>query len=267
MVMGRLGGLVVAALALLAAGAVSAAPPAAPEALCATETSRFERHYGIPQRLLDAISVVESGRYNAENRAVLAWPWTVTAEGNGRYFPTKDEAVAEVKRLKARGVRNIDVGCMQVNLHWHPDAFNSLDEAFEPASNVAYAARFLKGLFEATNHWVTAASYYHSQTPHLAAAYRQRLMKVLDAGGTALARAEVKPPPPPVSGGPQYRPVPSNPSVQAMRESWKEQNTVNRNEARRIADAYRKARLAEYQLRRAKMVEYRRAVGLSGDGY
>lgn len=252
-------------LVLVGAGSAAATPGLRPEGLCAAETARFESLYGIPSKLLDAISIVESGRYDREAKASVAWPWTVTSGGSGKYFPTKAEAVAEVRRLKAKGVTNIDVGCMQINLHYHPKAFDSIDEAFEPASNVAYAARFLKGLFGATNHWVTAASYYHSQTPSLAAAYRERLMKVWNGAGKLTipvpALAPIKP-------GPTLKPVPpSSQRVEDMRQAWREQQAENRAEARRIADAYRQARLAEYQLRRARMVESRRAQGLSPDGY
>lgn len=266
---------VLVGLALGWAGAARATMPAVPpETLCSTETARFERQYGIPAQLLDSISVVESGRYDRDRRATLAWPWTVTSEGKGKYFPTRAEAVAEVKKLKARGVKNIDVGCMQVNLHFHPDAFTSVEDAFEPASNVAYAARFLKGLFSATNHWVTAASYYHSQTPHLAAAYRQRLMKVWN--GSAGSAAAAATPPPARTNAPtvapvkpaqnQLKPMPSSPAVQDMRQAWKEQ-AGGRDEARRIAAAYRTARLAEYQLRRNRMMDQRRSQGLPADGY
>lgn len=266
--------IVLVVLALGWAGNARATMPAVPpETLCSAETARFERQYGIPTQLLDAISVVESGRYDRAKRATLAWPWTVTAEGNGKYFPTKAEAVAEVRKLKARGIKNIDVGCMQVNLHYHPDAFAGIEDAFEPASNVAYAARFLKGLFSATSHWVTAASYYHSQTPHLAAAYRDRLMKVWNASaaGTApptarseTARSAVPTITPVKPAQNQLRPVPSSPAVQDMRQAWKDQG---RDEARAIAAAYRTARLAEYQLRRSKMMDARRALGRSADGY
>lgn len=247
-----------------AGGAAAAMPGLPAEALCAAETHRHEGQYGIPARLLESISIVESGRYVRDRKATLAWPWTVTAEGDGKYFPTKAEAVAEVRRLKARGVKNIDVGCMQVNLYYHPDAFDSLDEAFDPSANVGYAARFLKGLFDATRHWVTAASYYHSQTPHLAATYRDRLMKVWNGpAGTDRAVAALAP----VKPGTANRPVPSSPRVEQMRKAWKDQAAESRDEAGRIAAAYRQARMAEYKLRRARMMQSRRALGLSGDGY
>lgn len=245
-------------------GALSAPLGVANEALCAAETGRQERSWGIPAQLLHSISVVESGRWDSARKASIAWPWTVMAEGSGRYFQTKAEAVAEVKRLKAKGVRNIDVGCMQINLHYHPQAFDSLEEALDPAANVAYAARFLKGLHGATNHWVTAASYYHSQTPHLAAAYRERLMKVWDATATdAKAFASV----PTIKPAPQLRPKPTTPAIQEMRDNWQSQVDTSRAEARQIAEAYRQARLAEYRLRREQMRESRRAIGLSPDGY
>ena len=81
--------------------------------LCAAATARQERADGIPTHLLRAISLAETGRWDAIDRVNLAWPWTVTAKGKGRYFDTKAAAVAEVMALKARGIRNIDVGCMQ----------------------------------------------------------------------------------------------------------------------------------------------------------
>ena len=51
-----------------------------------------------------------------------------------------------VRKLQRRGVRNIDVGCMQVNLRYHPKAFKSLGQAFDPRANAAYAAGFLRKL-------------------------------------------------------------------------------------------------------------------------
>ena len=236
--------LVLAGWGWLAAAPTAAALALPPEAMCAAEIAQAERAYGIPTKLLDSIAIVESGRWDATSRASVAWPWTVMANGEGKFFPTKAEAVAEVKRLKARGVRNIDVGCMQVNLGYHPDAFSGLEDAFEPASNVGYAARFLKGLYGATQHWPTAASYYHSQTPKLAAEYRDKLMKVWNGSGRAAAA-------PPTAK--------LKPSMAPPRDAA----AANRDEARHIADAYRQARLAEYQLRRARMIQNRRAAARS----
>lgn len=254
----------------LMAGHAKAMPSLPTEALCAAETAKAERSYDIPSQLLDAISLVESGRYSKDVKAVLAWPWTVTSGGEGKYFPTKAEAVAEVRRLKAKGVKNIDVGCMQVNLMYHGNAFANLDEAFEPGNNVAYAARFLRGLYSSVGHWETAASYYHSQTPHLAAAYRAKLVKIWNNGGSRNAIANLaplseygaKPTTPPRPATPAIQPRPADPKVAQIRKDWQDQQSDSRSEAKRIADAYRQARLVEYDMRKS---QFRPRYGLSSN--
>ena len=141
-----------------------AAIPAGHETICARAIGAVERTSRMPPKLLDAISVVESGRWNAAKMENFAWPWTIYAQGKGRFFATKSAAVAAVRRLQAAGVESIDVGCMQVNLYHHPNAFGGLEEAFDPVKNVAYAAGFLNRLRRATRSWSMAVAHYHSST-------------------------------------------------------------------------------------------------------
>jgi hypothetical protein len=208
---------------------------------------RPERLQGIPAQLLHSIALLESGRFDKERKASYAWPWTVTAEGQGRYLPSKQAALAEVRALKARGVRNIDVGCMQINLLHHPTAFASLEEAFEPAANVAYAGRFLRGLFETTGNWPTAASYYHSQTPHLATAYKARLMTTWTAARERAADLRFSFDKPRTGTWAYVRQPNLTPQAEKL--------MLERAEARQIAEAYRAARLAEWKMRKAAQVE------------
>jgi len=139
--------------------------------LCTRQMPRYEREYGIPTHLLSAIASTESGRYHKGLKITVPWPWTINVEGKGYYFDSKQEAIAAVKRYRAQGARSIDVGCMQVNLLHHPEAFASLDQAFDPATNVAYAASFLRSLYEEEKSWKTAAKHYHSKTPSRGTAY------------------------------------------------------------------------------------------------
>lgn len=186
---GTLSSILVVLAALLTgldAGAATRTRAVDPQRVCAEAVSTRERAAGIPQFLLSAISFVESGRWDETQQRTVAWPWAVMAEGEGKYFPTKQEAIAAVEDLQTRGVRNIDVGCMQVNLKYHPDAFASLDEAFDPHANAAYAARFLRRLFEETGSWLLAAGRYHSATPELGEPYR---MKVLQRWNRQLVEA------------------------------------------------------------------------------
>jgi hypothetical protein len=144
--------------------------------LCRTAVALAERASSLPVHLLAAISRVESGRRDPATGAVHPWPWSVNAEGQGRFYDTKAEAVAAVRALQANGVRSIDVGCGQINLMHHPDAFPSLEEAFDPDSNAAYAARFLKELFARTGDWNKATGMYHSATPGLGDEYREKVL-------------------------------------------------------------------------------------------
>jgi hypothetical protein len=148
------------------------------KALCMRTVVQAERREGIPARLLGAVALAESGRPDSRGSAIVAWPWTVMAEGTGRYFETKAEAVAEVAKLRARGVRNIDVGCMQINLMYHPDAFASLDAAFDPAENVAYGATLLKSLRQSSGSWSKAVAQYHSQDDERGRGYMARVMRI-----------------------------------------------------------------------------------------
>ena len=128
-----------------------ARPPPAPwdvaqSALCTAAVQEAERHHHLPPGLLGTIARVESGRPIATRANIRAWPWTINADGDGLFFDSRAEAVAWAEQGLADGVRLMDVGCMQVNLQYHPAAFRSLDEAFDPAANAAYAARFLEQL-------------------------------------------------------------------------------------------------------------------------
>jgi hypothetical protein len=93
-------------------------------------------------------------------------------------------------------VRSIDVGCMQVNLRHHPNAFASLEEAFDPAANARYAARFLTELHATRNDWLRAAAHYHSHTPQFADAYRARVEAAWPEERGRAAMLAAAPPPP-----------------------------------------------------------------------
>ena len=148
-----------------------------PSALCRAAIAGAERASGVPDRLMQAIGVIESGRRD-ELGGTTAWPWTINVEGAGYVFNTKQEAIAAVEAHRARGARSIDVGCMQVNLMHHGNAFASLDEAFDPAANARYAAKFLLQLLAQTGSWPRATAGYHSLTPGIGDEYARKVMLV-----------------------------------------------------------------------------------------
>jgi hypothetical protein len=182
--------------------------------LCTSYLPRHEREYGIPEHLLAAIASTESGRYNRELGLSLPWPWTINVEGKGYFFDTKQEAIAAVQKLQARGFQSIDVGCMQVNLHHHPNAFSSLDEAFEPAYNVAYAAQFLKRNFQDEGSWRKATADYHSRSQFFGEQYARLVYsswsriinKVADARNSGVQPGTIQ-----IASLPEMNPLPANP--------------------------------------------------------
>jgi hypothetical protein len=158
---------------------------------CKTAIAAVERSAKIPRHLMLAIALVESGRRNEAGGGYHPWPWTINAGGDGRYFETKTEAVEAVRDLREGKVRNIDVGCMQVNLHYHPKAFPDLEAAFDPATNAAFAARFLRSLFQDTGSWMHAVARYHSSIYRNNRQYMIRVMttwRQLGGGTTAPRR-------------------------------------------------------------------------------
>ncbi|MDX2485511.1 MAG: lytic transglycosylase domain-containing protein [Pseudodonghicola sp.] len=138
-----------------------------------------QARYGIPDNLLLTIGVQEAGRRGPDGLTV--WPWTVNAAGEGAFFNTRAEALRWVRSKQKAGVRSIDVGCMQVNQKWHGSGFVSLEQAFDPAVNVDYAARFLLGLFQETGDWWKAAGRYHSATDTHKEVYLTALQRNRDA--------------------------------------------------------------------------------------
>ncbi len=195
-------GKAVAALAITLAAAPARAEPDAPYAACEVAIAAAQKAPRIPDKLMPAISRVESGRLDPATKQVRAWPWTINVEGAGFFFDSKDQAVEAVRVWQARGVRSIDVGCMQVNLLHHPTAFSSLDEAFDPAANARYAARFLSALYRQTNDWSLATANYHSANADRGEDYQRRVfgrvMTPMGAKGAPAAPASpygVWPPP------------------------------------------------------------------------
>ncbi|MFT4095949.1 MAG: transglycosylase SLT domain-containing protein [Rhodoblastus sp.] len=112
--------------------------------------------HGVPLGVLYAVGLVESG--NGRSLHALA----VNVEGVAHYPATGPEAIATVLQAQQAGVKLIDVGCMQINLHFHRSRFASLEDMFDPSRNVAYGAAYLSSLHARTRSWTEAVARYHA---------------------------------------------------------------------------------------------------------
>ena len=176
--------------ALLAIGA--AVPPARADvsedaiALCERAIANGAAAGGVPQEVLHAISLTETGR--AVNGKLRPWPWAINREGRGFWFATRDEALAFARRSVLDGRTSFDVGCFQINYRWHGHNFPSLESMFDPETSAAYAAKFLRELYAEKGAWTPAAGAYHSRTPEFANRYKDRFERIrAGLAGTVLA--------------------------------------------------------------------------------
>lgn len=144
--------------------------------ICDAAAVQVSKESGVPLSVLRSITRTETGR--TRNGRFEPWPWTVNMEGKGKWFDTEDEARAYVFRHFKRGARSFDIGCFQINYKWHGEAFQSIDQMFDPLANARYAAQFLQKLFDELGDWSKAAGAYHSRTPEYAKRYRARFDRI-----------------------------------------------------------------------------------------
>ncbi len=172
-------------------GVAVAAPQAVPS--CLPEIAKAERRYNIPDGLLVSIALTESGRRDEDSGVFAPWPWTINTHGQGAYFDTVDAAAAKTAELLSRDDGLVDVGCMQVDLYHHPHAFQTILAAFDPETNVDYAARFLTDLKAKNGTWISAVAAYNAGDPALGAEYVARVLYYWKELGTTDATAQVAP--------------------------------------------------------------------------
>jgi len=152
--------------------------------LCLRAIFEAEKRYGLPENLLLALGLQEAGYQSAEGLTI--WPWSVNAAGEGRRFKSRAAAINYVYQKQAEGIESIDIGCLQINLRWHPDAFPGVAEGFDPQRNINYAARFLSELYAESGDWWLAAGRYHSHSPEPQGRYLAGLKRNYEV---AMARA------------------------------------------------------------------------------
>ncbi|MCC2096662.1 MAG: transglycosylase SLT domain-containing protein [Hyphomicrobiales bacterium] len=123
---------------------------------CEPYLVRAARQTGVPTPILYAVGLNETGRRGRLH------PYALNIAGRGVFAKDKSHAIALVRSAQKRGVRLIDVGCMQINILYHRHQFASLEHMLEPAANTLYAARFLVRLNKAHGSWTLALARYHA---------------------------------------------------------------------------------------------------------
>lgn len=146
--------------------------------ICDLAAARAAKNSNVPLEILMSISRVETGRKTADK--LQPWPWAINQGGQGYWFDDAAQAIDFAKNLLAKGEDNFDVGCFQINLHWHGSNFASIEDMFDPDTNANYAAQFLTELVKSEGGWPQAVAAYHSRSPDEAQAYLVKVETALN---------------------------------------------------------------------------------------
>lgn len=144
---------------ILAAAIVSICNPpiaVASSNVCEQQMIAVARQQGVPLGVLYAVGMTETGKKGSLH------PYALNIEGQTVFAASAAEALAVFAKARASGAVLIDLGCMQVNHHYHGGEFASPAAMLDPATNAAYAARFLKELRQREGSWTMAVARYHA---------------------------------------------------------------------------------------------------------
>ncbi len=152
--------------------------------LCDAAADRAAREIGVPLSVLRSLTRVETGR--GQGDTIEPWPWTLNMGGDGSWHDNEALALAAARQAISGGRRNIDIGCFQINYHWHGAAFADTSRMLDPVENARYAARFLRDLHAELGDWTAAAGAFHSRNPDHAARYLARYREISAALGLSM---------------------------------------------------------------------------------
>jgi hypothetical protein len=129
---------------------------AADTEVCEREMVRAAQVNDIPLNVLYAVGLTETGHRGTLN------PFDMNVDGRTVSSASLNEALEKFAAERARGAQLIDIGCMQINHHWHAADFHSVADMFDPSRNVRYAANFLKELRTREGTWTLAVARYNA---------------------------------------------------------------------------------------------------------
>lgn len=169
-------------------------------AVCESAMQSAAARHGVPLGVLYAVGLTETGK-----RGSLK-PYAMNIEGKAYFGTGVEDVVAHFQAARSKGVRQIDLGCMQINHHYHGGKFPSLAAMLDPRANVDYATSFLKDLRRREGSWTMAVARYHAG-PNNHPAQKRYICRVVanmvasgfgdwTPGATAFCRKSDPPPPP-----------------------------------------------------------------------
>jgi hypothetical protein len=124
--------------------------------ICEKLLANASKNEGVPLEVLYAVGLTESGKRGKMH------PYALNIEGKTVFANSKADALRHFEEARSNGKKLIDLGCMQVNHHYHGENFSGPADMLVPSKNVIYAARFLKRLKQDHGSWTMAVARYHA---------------------------------------------------------------------------------------------------------
>ena len=148
------------------------APLPASANICEREMAGAAVKHGVPLGVLYAVGLTESGK-----RGSLQ-PYAMNIQGRPYFGTGAADVIGQLAQAQREGIKLVDLGCMQINHHYHRAKFASLEAMIDPRQNVEYATQFLKELKAREGSWTLAVARYHAG-PNNNPAQKQYVCRVI----------------------------------------------------------------------------------------
>lgn len=128
------------------------------------------RKYNVDPYLLYSIALVESG--TGRQKGISPWPWVIRSRSGGAVYATRKRDAANTLAILVENnpLRDIDVGMMQINLHWQLSRYETPEDLLDPEINLGVAAEYLVECIDsAPDDLIMGIGRYHIWTNELLA--------------------------------------------------------------------------------------------------
>jgi hypothetical protein len=105
----------------------------------------YAKQYNLDPRNVYAIALKESGK--TVDGVFMPWPWTLNVRGNPKRFENPKQMEKALKGYLSAGIKNVDIGLMQINYYYNREAIEKLggaEKLVNPYANIRFACALLQ---------------------------------------------------------------------------------------------------------------------------
>lgn len=137
------------------------------------------RSVGIDPLILYSVALAESATDRGLNMT-SPWPYAIRNGSSSIYAKTKSEAEKVLQKALQQGDEyKLDVGLMQINLHWHGKRVQSPKELLDPLTNLSVGSSILADAISSSpDDLELGIGRYHSWNEERARWYGQRVLSI-----------------------------------------------------------------------------------------